>query len=374
MRCSLPIKVFDFFAGCGGTSKGFQDAGMDIVFALDNDPHAARTFRENFAGTQLLVEPEFSEGSSGIHFLVQDIEEVPTESLQPLVDTCTNHPLLFTGCAPCQPFTKQNTRRRSDDGRANLLSEFLRFVVRYEPEFVFVENVPGLQRLSGEQRVFGRFLATLKELGYEYRYEIVVSQNYGVPQRRRRLVLLASLLGSIAFPAKTHGRGTRHPAYENVREWIGDLPSIEAGETHPDIPNHRAAGLAAVNLERIRATPEGGDRRDWPKHLQLRCHLNGYKGHTDVYGRMRWDRLATGLTTRCISLSNGRFGHPEQDRAISVREAACLQTFPLDFVFHGSLSSMARQIGNAVPVRLAKCFGENFIDNVNACLEGIGNG
>ena len=347
---------------------------MDIVFALDNDPHASRTFRENFAGTLLLLEPEFSEVSSGIHFLEQDIEEVPTESLQPLIDACTNHPLLLAGCAPCQPFTKQNTRRRSDDRRKDLLSDFLRFVVHYEPEFVFVENVPGLQRLSGEQTVFGRFLAALKELGYQYCYEIVASQNYGVPQRRRRLVLLASRLGPIAFPARTHGPGTPHPAYENVRDWIGDLPSIEAGETHPGIPNHRAAGLAAVNLERIRATPEGGDRRDWPNYLQLQCHLKGYKGHTDVYGRMLWDQPATGLTTRCISLSNGRFGHPEQSRAISVREAACLQTFPLDFVFHGSLNSMARQIGNAVPVRLAECFGENFIDSVNAYFEGFGNG
>ena len=246
--------------------------------------------------------------------------------------------------------------------------------MHYKPEFVFVENVPGLQRLSGEQRVFGRFLAALEELGYKHSHEIVVSQNYGVPQRRRRLVLLASLLGPIEFPSRTHGPGTPHPEYETVRSWIGDLPPIEAGETHPDIPNHRAAGLAAVNLERIRATPEGGDRRDWPHHLQLQCHLKGYEGHTDVYGRMRWDQPATGLTTRCISLSNGRFGHPEQDRAISVREAACLQTFRLDFVFHGSLRSMAQQIGNAVPVRLAECFGENFMDKVHTYLEGFDNG
>lgn len=374
MRYSLPIKVFDFFSGCGGASKGFQNVGMDVVFALDNDSHAAETFKENFPGTRLLEEPEFEEGSSGIYFLVQDIEKVPTESLQPLIDACKNSPLLFAGCAPCQPFTKQNTRRRSNDGREDLLGEFLRFVVHYKPTFVFVENVPGLQKLADEQGLFGGFLATLKEFGYEYCYEIVASQDYGIPQRRRRLVLLASLLGPIEFPTGTHGPGTPHPEYEKVRDWIGDLPPIEAGEAHPTIPNHRAAKLAPINVERIRATPEGGDRRDWPKYLQLRCHLKGYTGHTDVYGRMRWDRPASGLTTRCISLSNGRFGHPEQDRAISVREAACLQTFPLDFVFYGSLTSMARQIGNAVPVHLAECFGVNFVDSLNACLEGFANG
>ena len=143
-----------------------------------------------------------------------------------------------------------------------------------------------------------------------------------------------------------------------MRDWIGDLPKIAAGETHPTIPDHRAAGLSAQNLKRIRATREGGGNRDWPDELRLKCHEDA-TGYSDVYGRMSWDRPASGLTTRCISYSNGRFGHPEQDRAISVREAACLQTFPMDFQFAGSLSSMARQIGNAVPVRLAKAVGRH---------------
>ena len=143
-----------------------------------------------------------------------------------------------------------------------------------------------------------------------------------------------------------------------MRDWIGDLPKIAAGDTHPTIPDHRAAGLSALNLKRIRATPEGGGNRDWSDELRLKCHEDA-TGYSDVYGRMSWDRPASGLTTRCISYSNGRFGHPEQDRAISVREAACLQTFPMDFQFAGSLSSMARQIGNAVPVRLAEAVGRH---------------
>jgi DNA (cytosine-5)-methyltransferase 1 len=149
-----------------------------------------------------------------------------------------------------------------------------------------------------------------------------------------------------------------------VREWISGFPPIAAGETYAEIPNHRAARLSELNLERIRATPPGGGRFDWPEELMLTCHLGEYNGHTDVYGRMHWDRPASGLTTRCISLSNGRFGHPEQDRAISVREAASIQTFADDFVFFGSLNSMARQVGNAVPVLVAEVFGRYFLTHI----------
>ena len=238
---------------------------------------------------------------------------------------------------------------------------FKQLVEIYLPELVFVENVPGVQKVNAEEGPFGEFVETLKSRNYRVVYDILASQDYGVPQMRRRLVLIASRLGPLALPPKTHGPGTAHPAYSTVRQWIGDLPPIRAGETHATVPNHRAMVLSPLNLERIRAIPEGGDRRSWPVRLRLRCHSEGYNGHTDVYGRMHWGAPASGLTTRCISLSNGRFGHPEQDRAISVREAACLQTFPLDFLFYGSLAAMARQVGNAVPVEMAKVFGEAFV-------------
>lgn len=350
----MPIKVFDFFSGCGGTSCGFINAGMDVVFALDNDSDAAETFKRNFPF---------------IPFISEDIRHVSCETIQPLVDACGRHPILFSGCAPCQPFTKQKTKRRSDDNRRELLKEFQRFVEYYQVEFIFVENVPGLQKMRDEEGPFRDFLNTLNRLGYRYKHEVIESQSYGVPQRRIRLVLIASRLGNIECPEHSHGpKGTRE--YCTVREVIKDLPPIAAGETHPSDPNHRAAALSPLNLERIRAIPPGGDRRHWSDRLKLRCHSNGYGGHTDVYGRMRWDKPASGLTTRCISLSNGRFGHPEQDRAISIREAACLQTFPRDFVFEGNLNSMARQIGNAVPVLLAERFGRNFNDHFTQYAKG----
>ena len=140
------------------------------------------------------------------------------------------------------------------------------------------------------------------------------------------------------------------------------MPKITAGETHPKIPNHTSARLSPQNILRIRNTPEGGDRRNWSKSLTAGCHKN-YKGHTDVYGRMKWDAPASTLTTKCISYSNGRFGHPEQDRAISIREAARLQTFPDSFVFCGSLLSCARQVGNAVPPLMAQRISESFVQS-----------
>lgn len=342
------IKVVDFFSGCGGTSAGLRAAGMEIILGIDNDPDAKATFRSNFPNAS---------------FIGRDIRKIRTSDLQRHVSVNRQFPLLFCACAPCQPFSKQRHEKRGNDERASLLWQFVRFVRRYKPEFIVVENVPGLQKFAGENESFERFVSKLKSLGYHVRSGVVESRKYGVPQRRRRLVVMASLLGPVTFPKPTHGPRERGQPYVTVWQSIGALPPIPAGGQHPEIANHRAAGLSPLNLERIRATPEGGSRIDWPEHLRLNCHTNGYNGHSDVYGRMRKDAPASGLTTRCVSLSNGRFGHPTQDRAISVREAACLQTFPLDFEFHGSLNSMARQVGNAVPVLLAERFGQRFVSH-----------
>ena len=307
-------------------------------------------------------------------FLLSNIEAVQEDSLEPIVRNCSGHPLLFAGCAPCQPFSKQKTKLPEQDPRRTLLGYFTRFVERYQPEFVFVENVPGMQKVRGEDGPFDELLDTLKILDYSFDPKIVAAQNYGVPQKRSRLVLIASSLGKISVPPETRGPVTTNPQYSTPREWMDGFPSIAAGDIHPNISNHPAANLSELNLKRIKATPKGGDRRDWPEELRLACHSNGHSGHTDVYGRIKWDELSSCLTTRCISLSNGRFGHPEQHRAISAREAACLQTFPRDFIFECGITSVGRQIGNAVPVLLAQRFGENFNSHLQAYLEGISNG
>jgi len=352
-----PIRVFDFFSGCGGASRGFRDAGMNIVAAIDNDPDASRTYKRNFPG---------------VTFIQDNIETISVDRLQSYWETNREHPTLFAGCAPCQPFTRQNTSREASQSQRHLLSEFRRFVEHFQPEYVFVENVPGLQNVTEAEGPFTDLLKVLEKHHYKRDFHIVAAQRYGVPQMRRRLILVASRLGPIVFPPFTHGPGMRMSEYSTVREWIAHYPPIDAGQSHSTIPNHRAANLSPLNHKRIQATPEGGGRDNWPAELRLACHTNGYEGHSDVYGRMKWDAPASGLTTRCVSLSNGRFGHPVQNRAISIREAASLQTFPDDFEFFGSLASMSRQIGNAVPVLLARRFGENFVRHFAEYLERTG--
>jgi len=331
----MNIDVFDFFSGCGGTSSGFKQAGLNIRMGLDNEIDAAKTYKRNF--------PEAV-------FINDDIRKIHPSSISNIVGGRKNK-LLFSGCAPCQPFSKQNRHVKKDDERINLLDEFAKFIKFWMPEYVFIENVPGMQRNAEKSDTFKRFTGLLSSIGYNYDAKIVEAQSYGVPQRRSRLVLLASLVGEAEIPPPTHGDGLR--PLTTVRDWIFDLPPLENGTSHPDDPDHFATRLSELNLERIRATPEGGGRDSWPDHLLLDCH-RGYTGHSDVYGRLSWDKPAVGLTTRCISYSNGRFGHPVQDRALSLREAACLQTFPRSFAFYGSKNSKARQVGNAVPPLMAK--------------------
>jgi DNA (cytosine-5)-methyltransferase 1 len=335
------MDFYDFFSGCGGTSRGMQSAGLTVRLGVDWDEDARDTFEANFKEAD---------------FLCRDIRKLKPNDLVPYIRAKRKRPIVFGACAPCQPFSKQNRHRKRDDGRRTLLSEFHRFVRVFRPEYLFVENVPELHGDGHPDSPLYEFIELLDKLNYWHAHDVVMACHYGVPQRRRRLILIASTLGPIEFPERTHGPNTKNPELPTVWDRISFLPAIKAGETHPSIPNHQAAGLSAINLKRIMSTPKGGSREDWPKKLGLICHQE-HSGHTDVYGRMLKNQPAPALTTRCISLSNGRFGHPTQNRAISVREAACIQTFPMGFVFQGNLASMARQVGNAVPVQLARVFG-----------------
>ena len=342
------IRVFDYFSGCGGTSKGFENAGMEIVFALDNDPDAIASFQNNF--------PTATTSNS-------DIQHFNYKIVADLIDSEADKPTLFACCAPCQPFTKLNTQQLDADPRLPLMDYFGLQVEFFKPDYVFIENVPGIRKNKNKDSHINRFMEMLRRLGYQYDAGVVLAQNYGVPQHRRRFFLVASKGAPITIPEATHGDGPDLVPFKTSRDFIYGFPEINAGEAHQEIELHVAASLSDLNLKRIIATPEGGSRLDWPDDLVLNCHKNGHKGHTDVYGRMRWDKPAPALTTRCISLSNGRFGHPTQDRAISLLEAALLQTFPEDYIFEGSMVSNARQIGNAVPVKLAEAFGRMFLNH-----------
>ena len=352
------IAVFDFFCGCGGTSRGFQKAGLDIAYALDIDNSAKRTFNKNFPDTV---------------FCDKSITELTASNLRSMLSKYKDSYILFCGCAPCQPFTKQNTESPKHDDRKSLLSHFGNIIKKCKPDFIFVENVPGLQKVpEHKDGPFPAFEQLLKKMKYKMDYGVVSAQDYGAPQIRHRFILVASKHGDISIPSPTHGNDT---PYKTVRDAIADLPVIAAGEVYKGIEvlNHRAALLSELNMKRIKASPHnGGGRNDWPRSLWPGCYTRmgedgkTHQGHTDCYGRLWWDKPATGLTTRCISYSNGRFGHPEQDRAISVREAARLQGFDDNFEFMGNLNSMARQIGNAVPVDLAYAMGRHFFNHIEA--------
>lgn len=336
------MKAIDFFCGAGGMTCGLLDSGIDVIAGFDIDEECRRTFEHNNQAS----------------FHAVDIRDVDLRKLKSLTGLRKFDDVLFAGCAPCQPFSQQRRSGAVHDS-TTLLSEFGRLISAAMPKAIVIENVPGMARVKGNS-TFRRFLRLLETKGYDAKFEVLDAKKFGVPQTRKRLVLIAMREHTATVPQLTHGVSNRE--YRTVRNAISHFPRIDAGKTHNLIPNHTTASITEINLERLRHTPvDGGDRRQWPQHLHLKCHQNGYEGHTDVYGRMAWDMPAPTLTARCHSISNGRYGHPEQNRAISLREAAALQSFPDKYEFFGSNKHIAQQIGNAVPVRFAKVLGKHLI-------------
>ncbi|MCX6639245.1 MAG: DNA cytosine methyltransferase [bacterium] len=337
----------DFFCGAGGLTRGLLNAGVKVIFGIDYDKDCQKTYESN---------------NRPAKFLHADLRTLDPGDLLPYIGNIPSEKMLFAACAPCQPFTKQRSIKNLH--QRNLIGEFSRFVKEFNPGYVFIENVPGLARVGGFSS-YRRFKKILRDLGHQFEEGILDAKEYGVPQTRRRLIFISSRINTIPIPQKINGPGLQ--PLVTVRDTILSLPPLNAGEVDPDIPNHYASNLEAINLERIKNTPpDGGDRRSWPASLTLECHRNGYNGHTDVYGRMWWDRPAPALTGRCDSLSNGRYGHPEQNRAISLREAARLQSFKDNYIFYGSSKNhIALQIGNAVPVKLAEVIGLQFLSNAD---------
>jgi DNA (cytosine-5)-methyltransferase 1 len=333
----------DFFCGGGGLTRGLLDAGIRVILGVDSDENCRETYERN---------------NPPARFLCKDIRILKPEELKPYLKGVKSDDLLFAACAPCQPFTKQR-REFSNHHLRSLLGQVQKFVHAFRPASVLVENVPGILKVRGFS-AFRRFEKELLASGYKISINILDAKHYGVPQTRRRLILIASRLFQPTPPKPTHGQGRRH--FVTVRDAIGKYPPIGAGENYAKIPNHRAASVSATNFKRLLNTPaDGGTRFAWPKRLRLECHKE-YSGHTDVYGRLPWKRPAPALTCKCWSISNGRYGHPEQNRAISLREAAALQTFRDDYTFYGSsIAHIASQIGNAVAVRMAKASGTHLL-------------
>lgn len=345
-----PISAVDLFCGAGGLSHGLLRAGVRVTAGVDLDPAAAFAYETN---------------NPGARFLQWDVARKNSQSIRKLFGA-TRYRLL-AGCAPCQPFSKLTNgseRHRSWD----LLQNFGRFVQGIRPELVTMENVPELAQRGRE--VFEQFLRALDRSGYAVDWKIVNCADFGAPQSRKRLVLLASRLGAIRVPTGTH---TSQGRWRTVRSAIADLPPVEAGGADAQDPLHVAAQLSPLNLKRIRATPaDGGSKDDWPNRLVPECHRReSGSRYRSIYGRMWWDKPAPTMTTLCNGIGNGRFGHPEQDRAITLREAALLQTFPRHYAFWPSdkklnSKAVARMIGNAVPPELARALGVALLGHVAA--------
>jgi len=270
-----------------------------------------------------------------------------------------NAPKILIGCAPCQAFSLLSQKYKDND-KWKLLYSFSRIIRDVKPDVISMENVPRLLEYDNGE-VLNDFMDVLLSEGYDIFHKVVNASEYGVPQKRYRFILLASRLGEIKLINPTH----KDEDYVSVKQAIAHLTPLDAGESDPDDQLHRSRELTPINLKRIRATPEGGGWKDWSDDLVLDCHKKeSGASFRSVYGRMKWDEVAPTLTTQCTGYGNGRFGHPEQDRAITLREAAILQSFPDDYDFIDpnvkfSIRKLETHIGNAVPVLLGRAIAKS---------------
>ena len=335
------------FCGVGGLTQGLESAGINVALGVDIDSDCEYPYTTN----------------SSASFQLNSVENLPASDINDVFDDAEFK--LLAGCAPCQPFSSYTQGRScSADDRWNLLEHFSRLVQETKPNLVTMENVPRLMR----EDVFANFLSVLNSEGFNVFHSVVNCADYGVPQHRRRLVLLASQLGPINITKPTTPEGSRI----TVRQAIGDLPTLSAGETCESDPLHRAGRLSTLNLQRIRASTPGGTWCDWDKDLRAECHTRtSGLTYKSVYGRMSWDAPSPTITTQYYGFGNGRFGHPEQDRAISLREGAIIQGFKKNckFVPEGETiyrNRIGRLIGNAVPVGLAEAIGISLTQHIEA--------
>lgn len=333
------ISVIDLFCGAGGLSHGFKRAGMPVVLGVDLDSECQYPFEIN----------------NDAKFLCKSVADIGYKDLDEY--WANSKVRVLAGCAPCQPFsTYSQGERGTNDDKWSLLKHFLRLVQESTPEIVSMENVPNLARHS----VFVEFEEGLKKLGYEVTWKVVYGPDYGLPQTRKRLLLVASKFGKVEFPNPVYEQDT----YRTVMDAIGGLSKLKAGGQSLDDPLHTCSTLSPLNMQRMKASSPGGTWRDWPDELVAECHKRGMgQRYPSVYGRMTWGNPSPTITTQFFGFGNGRFGHPEQDRALSLREGAILQSFPDDYQFVKpndpiKIKTIGRLIGNAVPVILGEVVAE----------------
>lgn len=349
----MKIEVVDLFCGVGGLTCGLNQSGLKVKAGFDIEKTCKYPYEFN----------------NKAKFYERDIRKVTGEE----INKCYSKKAIkvLAGCAPCQPFSQMSFKyqndektKRENDKRYDLLLEFGRLVREVQPDIVSMENVPKIR----DTYVFEEFLETLKELGYKTDYKVVYCPDYGIPQNRRRFLLLAAKSGDIKLLAKTNTKEN----YVTVRDTIENLPRVKSGEVCPQDVLHQTAKLSEINLKRIKLSKPGGTWRDWPNELRCECHKKeSGQTYSSVYGRMEWDKVSPTITTQFYCYGTGRYGHPEQDRALTLREGALIQTFPLDYQFtrpgeQFALKDIAREIGNAVPVKLGEIIGKSILKFVGA--------
>jgi len=346
------LKAVDFFCGGGGMSYGMQSAGVKVLAGIDNESRCKETYEANIQGAQ---------------FILANVFDLKEKELQKKLGLKKfDKDLILIGCSPCQFWSIINTDKSKSEESKNLLVEFRRFVEYLKPGYVVVENVPGVLKKK-EQSGLASFITWLgeKKNGYKVHFDVHNVSDFGVPQNRRRFTLIANRVSNKEIvPVKIKGEKIK------VKDILGTkngFPKISPG--HKDNSNflHSAANLTPRNIERLKyVKKDGGNRLGFSnnKKLQLKCFVGRDDSFKDTFGRLWWDKPAPTITTKFISISNGRFGHPEEDRGLSLREGAVLQSFPKEYIFRGdSIGSIARIIGNAVPPVYAQKIAEAIINS-----------
>jgi DNA (cytosine-5)-methyltransferase 1 len=338
------IHAVDLFCGAGGLTKGFERSGIKTVMGIDIDSDCQYPYTAN----------------NDSEFVLKSVADVTGEEIRSAFSGSAYS--VLAGCAPCQPFSTYS-RGRPRDERWELIKQFQRLVTESLPNIVSMENVPLLKNTA----IFTDFVNTLEQLGYHADYGTVCCSDFGVPQHRHRLVLLASRLGEIKLPQPSNIRNKK-----TVRAAISHMKKLEAGQQCSSDKLHLCSTLSELNLKRIKASNPGGTWRDWPKKLMAECHKKETgERYVSVYGRMEWDDISPAITTQFFGFGNGRFGHPSQDRAISLREGAILQSFPKSYKFTKSnepilFKKIGKLIGNAVPIKLAEALGREIVAHTRA--------
>jgi len=355
----IKLTAIDFFCGAGGITCGLQQAGIKVLAGIDIDSNCKETYEFN---NRYKNYEKLQDEVGGPKYLQKDINELSFQELGQLTGIRANDDnLVFIGCSPCQFWTQLHTTKNKSKHTKNLLSQFQKFVEYFKPGYVIIENVPGLEKRKKESKL-DMFLKLLNNLEYDFKDQVLNVSKFGVPQSRKRYILIASRVENVILPKVDEKEA-------KVKDFIGirnGFPQLKAGNKDNSISQNVVSQLSKKNIKRLKKTPhDGGDRLSWADNdeLQIPAYKDKPNIFRNVYGRIFWDKPGPTITTKFLHISNGRFAHPEENRGLSIREGATLQTFPKNYFFKGnSNTSIATQIGNAVPPELARRIGLKLLE------------